>query len=147
MGNERLLPSPTYHFLFLFSCRRGREHSGRVVRSCSSQTSPWHFIPTCSMCHKMKPINDNRCDKDMKGTSIVLWLYSQSHMNAVQGGVHSLGVGCTHCGKPQSQSACSPQLEEEEDHGKMDQQLYATYSSMQRHGKALEAYSLRLLPL
>lgn len=38
-------------------------------------------------------------------------------MSAVQGGVIVLSVGA-HCGKPQSQSACSPQLEEEEDHGK-----------------------------
>lgn len=53
-----------------------------------------------------------------------------------------LSVGA-HCGKPQSQSACSPQLEEEEDHGKMYQQLYAVnLSSMQRHGKALQSYSL-----
>lgn len=44
-------------------------------------------------------------------------------MSAVQRGGHSLVVGFTHCGKPQSQSACSPQLEEEEDDGKMYQQL------------------------
>lgn len=63
-------------------------------------------------------------------------------MSAVQGGFIVLSLGA-HCGKPQSQSACSPQLEEEEDHGKMDQQLYAVnLSSMQRHGKALESYSI-----
>lgn len=51
-------------------------------------------------------------------------------------GVHSLVVG-----KPQSQNACSPQLEEEEDHGKMYQQLYAVnLCSMQRHGNG--SYSL-----
>ncbi len=63
-------------------------------------------------------------------------------MSAVQGGFIVLSLG-SHCGKPQSQSACSPQLEEEEDHGKLYQQLYAVHlCSMQRHGKALESYSL-----
>lgn len=69
-------------------------------------------------------------------------------MSAVQrGGFIALSLG-SHCGKPQSQSACSPQLEEEEDHGKMYQQLYAVnLCSMQRHGKALESYSLYVVPL
>lgn len=63
-------------------------------------------------------------------------------MSAVQGGFIVLSLG-SHCGKPQSQNACSPQLEEEEDHGKMYQQLYAVnLCSMQRHGKALESYFL-----
>lgn len=80
----------------------------------------------------MKPIKH---DQYIKSTSIFLKLYSQSHMSAVQGGVIVLTVGA-HCGKPQSQNACSPQLEEEEDHGKMYQQLYSVnLSSMQRHGK------------
>lgn len=57
-------------------------------------------------------------------------------MSAVQGGFIVLTVGA-HCGKPQSQSACSPQLEEEEDHGQMYQQLYSVnLGSMQRHGKS-----------
>lgn len=90
----------------------------------------------------MRPIKDHRHDEYMTIIAIVLRLYSQSHMSAVQGGVIVLSLGA-HCGKPQSQSACSPQLEEEEDHGKMYQQLYAVnLSSIQRHGKALESYSL-----
>lgn len=34
--NEWVLPSPTYHFLFLLSCRGGggRENSDSIVRSC-----------------------------------------------------------------------------------------------------------------
>lgn len=53
-----------------------------------------------------------------------------------------------HCGKPQSQNACSPQLEEEEDHGKMYQQLYSVnLSSMQRHGKSFPLiFSLSFFP-
>ena len=66
-------------------------------------------------------------------------------MSAVQGGFIVLSLG-SHCGKPQSQNACSPQLEEEEHHGKMYQQLYKLYArsnnnmnlgSMQRHWDAL----------
>ena len=60
-------------------------------------------------------------------------------MSAVQGGFIVLSLG-SHCGKPQSQSACSPQLEEEEDHGKIPTTELMLY--MQRHGKAFESYSL-----
>lgn len=70
-----------------------------------------------------------------------MFIFTKSH-ECSSGGFIVLSLG-SHCGKPQSQSACSPQLEEEEDHGIMYQQLYAVnLCSIQRHGKALEAYSL-----
>lgn len=75
-------------------------------------------------------------------------------MSAVSGGFIVLTVGA-HCGKPQSQNACSPQLEEEEDHGKMYQQIYSVnLSSMQRHGKSFPltfsifcSYSLKVIDI
>lgn len=46
MGNEWVLPSPTYHFLFLLSCRRGEktvtESSVAAERGGVATTSQKH---------------------------------------------------------------------------------------------------------
>lgn len=61
-------------------------------------------------------------------------------MSAVQGGFIVLSLG-SHCGKPQSQSACSPQLEEEEDHGNNNSTQW-TYTLCRDMGRDLESYFL-----